>query len=195
MPDLIRKVNREDPEGVVLILPTRNPPVPRYEYGGGFNIVFHLEHSIILEKVGPGFDGHELTRDLAVHERWQIPWSCLYDLESDFSEWWHSKNDASIIMWQVDDETYTKQRQTRVDFLCNECHYDRELVEKNIPKTFRSFAGTEIAHNLMTQVIYPLVRKKSVLERDELWVFSIQGNCVYCQDERSEPQVWELFRP
>ena len=91
MPDLIRKVNREDPEGVVLILPTRNPPVPRYEYGGGFNIVFHLEHSIILEKVGPGFD-----------------------------------------------------------FLCNECHYDRELVEKNIPKTFRSFAGTEIAHNLMT---------------------------------------------
>lgn len=74
IPSLIEKVNEQSSKGVVLVMETKKQAIPRYEYDGGFNISFNTGENVIIEIVGKGFDGHELTQGLAVHERYQIPW-------------------------------------------------------------------------------------------------------------------------
>ena len=74
IPSLIEKVNEQSSKGVVLVMETKKQEIPRYEYDGGFNISFNTGENVIIEIVGKGFDGHELTQGLAVHERHQIPW-------------------------------------------------------------------------------------------------------------------------
>lgn len=186
--DLIRKVNREDPEGAVLIMPTKEPAVPRYEYGGGFNIVFHPGHSITIEAVSKGFDGHELTRGLAVHERMQIPWSQIGDPDASPSEWWGKEGSE---YWWVEDETYVQQRQARIDFLCNDCHYDRQLVEQHIPHEFYP----ALDEHLLEDVVIPLAYREAVLAREGLHIFAVQGNLVQQGSKGYRPQVWEIFQP
>lgn len=190
VPELLTRLAREDPDGAMLIMPTKEVVVPRYEYDGGFCAMLHLGERAVIETVGKGFDGHELTRRLAVHERWDIPWSCLDNLDDDLSEWWHSETDEDIAFWEVDIETYAKQRQARVEFLCRECHYDPGLVERHVPKKLRYLGATDTAVNFMSGVIRPLVRLRPALEREGMWVFSVQGNFV-----NSQPQVWEIYTP
>ena len=79
----------QGPNGVVLCMKAKEKGVHRYENDGAFNILFNMGQSIIIELVGKGFDGHELTQGLALHEYYIIPWEKVLfmgnrkDLEKD----------------------------------------------------------------------------------------------------------------
>ena len=76
--DISRVLNEaklQNPNSVLLVMNTKQPTCCRYLYDGGFNVLFKLNDLIIIELVGAGFDGHELTRGLAVHERYIINWN------------------------------------------------------------------------------------------------------------------------
>jgi len=90
--------------------------IPRYEDDGGFNILFNMNDSVIIELVGKGFDGHELTRN-GMHERYQIPWSEVLFIrdKSDLI-----KNNM-VQTYIIEQEDYKKTRESRklLDLLIN----------------------------------------------------------------------------
>ena len=74
IPNILENIKSQNPDAVLLLLETQRDVFPRYENQGGFNVLFNLNESVIIELVGKGFDGRELTREKAVHERYAIPW-------------------------------------------------------------------------------------------------------------------------
>ena len=184
IPGLIKIVNSQNNDGVVLVMETKKQAIPRYEYDGGFNISFNRGENIIIEIVGKGFDGHELTQGLAVHERYQISWSEVLFIR-DRKDLLKSK---AVLKYCVSAENYMRQRKERIRFLIDVCHYNIDKVEKNIPEKYQMVDGN-IIRSMLHDVILELMKKQEMLKQDGLSRFGIQGNIV---DGRVEP--WEIFR-
>lgn len=181
---LIEEVNKQGPEGVVLLMRTKEPPFYRYENDGGFNILFTLDENIVIELVGKGFDGHELTQGWAMHERYIIPWDEALFIRDRIDM---LKND-SVVKARVTPKCYTKQRKERVEFLRTDCHYDIADIEKNVPEQY-NLIDNEIIKRIMDDVILELITKHSLLKKDGLRRFAVQGNLIH-----GRIQPWEIFR-
>lgn len=188
LPGLIKKVNAQDPDGAVLIMRSALPIVARYAYDGGFNLAFTLGETVVIEIVGQGFDGHELTQGLARHEAWVLKWSDMEQIDPCEPE---TVLQSALSYWRINDKTYQKQRIIRMDFLCSDqLNYEPAMVDYSVPEHYTPAADVGLIQRLLSQVVLPLVRQQSTLIRNDLRVFSVQGNFV-----RGIPQVWELFRP
>lgn len=181
IPHLIKKAKQDCPESVVLLMKTKKDSVYRYDYDGGFNVLFDPNKEVIIELVGKAFDGHELTYGLATHERYVIPWS-----ETLFVT---SKNIASYRKYVVAPEEYAKQRAERIDYLINDCAYDSYTVNKRVPKTYQSLSGYLI-DDLIDRIVFELYSKKDELKQLGLAKYCVQGNFV-----NGEVQPWEIFVP
>lgn len=187
MPSLIESVNNQSPNGVVLLLPTKENIIvpPRYEDDGGFNVLFNMGSNVIIELVGKGFDGHEVTQGLANHERYQIPWNEVLFIRSRKD----MIKSSTVQKSHVNPDDYKKQRQARVKFLHEVVGYDLETIEKNIPETY-SFISDNTIKTLLDDVVFELMKKKELILRDGLTRFGVQGNII---DGNIQP--WEIFRP
>ena len=181
---LIEEVNKQGSEGVVLLMRTKEPPFYRYENDGGFNIFFTLDENIVIELVGKGFDGHELTQGWAMHERYIIPWDEALFIRDRIDM---LKND-SVVKARVTPKCYTKQRKERIEFLRNDCHYDIADIEKNVPEQY-NLIDNEIIKRIMDDVIFELITKQNLLRQDGLKKFVVQGNLLH-----GKVQPWEIFR-
>lgn len=186
IPDLIKKVNMQGPNGVVLCMKAKEKGVHRYENDGAFNILFNMGHSIIIELVGKGFDGHELTQGLALHEYYIIPWEKVLfmgnrkDLEKD----------EDVIKRFVDSKAYAKQRENRVKMLKDKCyHNDFDKIEENVPKEYKKL-DDNIIRDILDNIVFEMVRQENKLRRDSLTKFGVQGNIV-----RGKAVPWEIFVP
>ena len=184
IPDLIRKVNTQNPEGVVLLMVTKKPAVPRYLYDGGFNATFLVGRGMIVEFVGKAFDGHELTQGLAIHERYVIPWDDMIFVRRRCD----LMRNARILKTFVCQDDYAKQRAERYDFLVNNCRYDAGLVEESLPRQSVRLNDT-LLESFFDDIVFEMLRQKTELIRDGLNLFGIQGNFV---DGAVQP--WEIFR-
>ncbi len=184
IPALIEKINKQSNGGVLLLIPTKEPGCPRYLYDGGFNSVFTIEGSLIVEFVGKAFDGHELTQGLAVHERFIIPWDELLFVEKRIDL---MKNEA-IAKFKVSHDAYIKQRDERIAFLTSDCHYNAELVNINVPNRYQPLKDSLVS-NFFNDIVFELIRQKHRLLEDKLYRFAVQGNFV---DGKAQP--WEIFR-
>ena len=74
VPQMIEEMKRQNPNSALLITKTKNKQIPRYEDDGGFAVLFDKDKNVIIELVGKGFDGRELTHGKTVHESYTIPW-------------------------------------------------------------------------------------------------------------------------
>jgi len=186
MPALIESVNTQSSNGVVLLLPTKESVVipPRYEDEGGFNVLFNMGSNVIIELVGQGFDGHEVTQGLANHERYQIPWEEVLFMRN--------RRDmlkcSTVQKSHVKPEEYAKQRQARVKFLHEDVGYDLEIVEEKIPKTYR-LISEDVIEALLDDVVLELMKQTPMLLNDGLTRFGVQGNII-----NGTIQPWEIFR-
>lgn len=186
MPSLIESVNKQSPNGVVLLLPTKENVIvpPRYEDDGGFNVLFNMGRNVIIELVGKGFDGHEVTQGLANHERYQIPWNEVLFMR-DRRDMLKS---PTVQKSHVTPESYEKQRQARIKFLHEVIGYDLETVKNNVPETY-SLISDNIIKTLLDDVVLELMKKRQMILRDGLTRFGVQGNII---DGNIQP--WEIFR-
>lgn len=186
MPAMIQRVNEQSPNGVVLLLPTKESVVipPRYEDEGGFNVLFNMGSSIIIELVGQGFDGHEVTQGLANHERYQIPWEEVLFMRN--------RKDmlkcGAVQKSHVKPEEYEKQREARVKFLHEVVGYDLAIIEEKIPKTYHLIPDDTI-RALLDDVVLELMQQRTKLLNDGLIRFGVQGNLI-----NGTIQPWEIFR-
>lgn len=187
IPELIAKLNDQSPDGVILILPTKNNLVipPRYEDEGGFTVLFNMGLNVIIELVGRGFDGHEVTQGKACHEKYQIPWNEVLFMRNRKD----MLKSNTVQKSHISQEDYQKTRKERIDFLYNSCHYDIDKIEENIPQTY-SLIPDNVIVKLLDEVVLELMKNRPMLLQDGLMQFGIQGNII-----NGEIQPWEMFRP
>lgn len=184
IPGLIEKVNEQSPNGVVLLMATKEQAVHRYENDGGFNVLFNMGENIIIELVGKGFDGHELTQGLAIHERYQIPWDEVLFMR-DRTDLLKS---GVVGKTRVTQNSYAKQREERIKFLRDICHYDVDKIEEHVPQQYK-LVDNDIIKWILDDVVLELMKKQSSLRQDGLKRFGVQGNLLH-----GRVQPWEIFR-
>ena len=186
IPELIHKVNANNPEGVVLILENKEGGIPRYENDGAFCVLFNMHENVIIELVGKGFDAHELTQGIACHERYSIPWEYILFIRNRKDI---IKN-RDVYKGKVNPQEYQKQRQERIAFLTDVCGYtNSDTIEREVPETYHLLED-EIFQSLLDDIILELMKQQSSLMNDGLKRFTVQGNIA-----RGKLQVWEMFRP
>lgn len=184
IPEALAKTKKQTPDGVILLMSTKEPAIPRYKNDGGFNVLFNYGVEIIIEIVGKGFDAHEITQGLAVHERYQIPWNEALFMKNRLD----LLKNRFVIKSLVTPQNYAKQRANRIKFLENDCHYDISEFQKCVPEHY-SLVSDKIISSILNDVIYELLKKQSELQSDRLNNFGVQGNLVHgCV------QPWEIFR-
>lgn len=148
--DQIKKQNKD---AVMLILKNKYPDIPRYKNNGGFTVAFDLYQNIILELVGRGFDGSEITREKAVHERYIIPWSEALFIKSKKDL---IKNSITT-NYTVSEEEYQKNREERINTL-KLLKEKQSEVETSIPIKYMQVDET-IIENILDSIIFPLYCK------------------------------------
>ena len=183
IPGLIKIVNEKSPHGVVLVMATKEPAVHRYENDGGFNVLFNMGESVVIELVGKGFDGHELTQGLAIHERYRIPWDEVLFMRDRMD----LLKSPTVEKARITPECYEKQRKERVRFL-QECGYDIEKIEEHVPEQYK-LVDNDIIKRVLDDVVLELMKQQSALRQDGLKRFGVQGNLL-----NGRVQPWEIFR-
>ncbi len=182
----LEEVKKQNPDGVLLLLNTKFPTIPRYENNGGFSVGFNINENVVIELVGKGFDGRELTREKAVHERYIIPWNEVLFIRNKKDM---IKN-RNVLMYEICDDEYKRTRQERLKFLGEiEKETDKEIIEENVPIAYKEL-DEEIIKSILDDIILELCKRKNDLLRDGLKNFNVQGNIV---DGKIVP--WEIFRP
>lgn len=184
IPKELEEIKRQNPDGVLLLLNMKTPVIPRYEEDGGFNVAFNINENVIIELVGKGFDGRELTREKAVHERYVIPWNEVLFIRDKYD----MLKSKTISKYIVDDKEYKRTREDRIEFL-KEMEGDTEAIYSNVPEQYKAI-DEEIIRSILNDVIFELCKRKSELLRDGLRTCNIQGNIV---DGKVVPI--EIFRP
>lgn len=184
VPEVLEQIKRQNPDAVLLLLETETPQIPRYENDGGFNVGFNLNESVVIELVGKGFDGRELTRDKAVHERYVIPWNEILFMRNKADLMKNRNVEKSM----VEPEEYQRTRQERMTFL-KSVGCDDRILQESIPENY-SQVDSSIIDSILEDVVFAIYKRKGELPKDGLKNFNIQGNIV---DGKLVP--WEIFRP
>lgn len=183
VPKMITEMKEQNPKSALLIVKTKGIQIPRYEDNGGFVVLFDIPNQIVIEFVGQGFDGRELTHGKAVHESFIIPWNKVLFIKnrSDLKKYYE------VSYYKVNQKEYEQSREERITFLMKRCNYTRELLENVIPKSFTSI-DDNIIKQVLDDIIFSLYIRERELLQDNLNYFCIQGNII---NHKLEP--WELF--
>ena len=152
---------------------------------GGFNALFTLNGTVVLEFTGKGFDGGWLSKGLAIHERFEVFWDELLFVK-ERADLERSEN---TLVYYVDDEHYRIQRQERIALLTKECGQDLAEVEKEIPKTYQKLSN-KLIKEFMDDVVLKVAEKKKELLAVKARRFGIQGNFV-----NGKVQPFRIFIP
>ena len=171
IPRYLEQIKTQNPNSVMLLIEGDLPSYRRYENLGGFLVAFALNEDVTLSFVGKGFDGRELTRGIAEHEGYMIPWSEVL--------WIKNRNDLLknkfVQCHRVDDEEYKKSRQERIKFLVEDAKEDKEIVETKIPLSYKPI-DDNVIEDIIENVVIPLYSRNTDLHYDGLRSFKVQGN-------------------
>jgi hypothetical protein len=173
--EYINKVKKIDDEAVVIIL-INNNFCNRYDMNGGFNISFFYNKEIIVDFVGKGFDGGEITRGVDVHETWVIPFDdAIFFDEKNFNRYRIEIN-----------RDYSLSRNRRIAFLSS-LGENKKLMEKAIPINYEGMKP-ELMKIICQQIIYPLL---SIAEK--MGHFCVPGN-VHSDNSLTVFEIWKSER-
>ena len=183
VPDMINEMKYKNPNSVLLITKTKNKQIPRFEDDGGFSVLFDIYKNIIIEFVGKGFDGRELTHGKTVHESYVIPWNKLLNIKNKYE----LENDDDIKKYTIKEKDYLISRNERIKFLMERCKYDKNILDRKIPDKYIPM-NDSIVKQIMNDIVIVLYLKKRKLLNDGLNYFCVQGNII---NGKLEP--WEIF--
>lgn len=184
VPECLRQIKMQNPDGVLLLLSMKEETIPRYKNDGGFNVAFNVGENVIIELVGKGFDGAELTRGKAVHERYVIPWDSILFMKDRYD----LQKSRDVSTYLVEDSKYQKSREERVGWL-KSIESNTDEIEASVPTKYKRF-DNDFIKSMLDDVVLPIYERQKELKGDGLNIFNIQGNIV---DGRIVP--WEIFRP
>lgn len=185
VPEILKTLHERSAETVVLVAKTKQHPVERYLYDGGFNVSIcnNLNVSeIIVEVAGKGFDGHEVTRGLAIHETWRgsLSGSAAKKLAHGNLNWCERT--------VVTRRKYREQRWKRIQMLTKEVNISRERVVTEIPGHYTSMSMSGMLKKLISEIGAWLEEDPYILR--QVTSLALQGNFV-----NGNPDLWQVFLP
>lgn len=176
--DIFKRVKAIDPDGVMVLFQLCHEPSERYERYAGISVGVSLGKSVMIDAVGLGFDGREVSKGICTHERYKIPWDQLRKCSIEtFSQY---------RTFFIDPISYQKSRQDRIAFL-KSLHLNESEILAHVPETY-----TEIPSFIWRDVIVHLVKElekmEPFLEMAGFHEFAISG---HTEGERYYP--WQMF--
>lgn len=175
---VLKMVKEKDPLGVIVLFKLNITPSERYERYAGISIRIDIGEGVVIEAVGRGFDGREVTKNICVHERYYIPWTELGRCSIlTFKEYQ---------IYQVNDIDYSKSRKERIAFL-KRIGLKEETFSKCIPYKYEE-VPTFIWFDIIKNILKKLEKKEEILLKDGFKHFSISG---HTEGDKFFP--WQMF--
>lgn len=153
---------------------------------GGFMLDFNIGEDVKIGYVGPGFDCGELTKGLAEHESWVIPWDKNNIKRKDACERFRK---GKIIQ-----KAYTDTAIARMAFLIKEYPYRKQEIMDVFPKKY-SGVDPKLFAELQENVLIPMWESQEQLISDGLKHCGMEINVV--GDNRLVPfeiETPEIFK-
>lgn len=144
--DTILRVKEKDPLGVLVLFNINSTPSERYERYAGISVRVDLGDKVIIEAVSKGFDGREVSKNICVHERYDIPWYDLRKVSIDTLKKYQT--------YEIDNKDYHVTRYKRIEFL-KSIGLNSDIVSKYIPKDYEripDFVWKSVIRNLLKQL-------------------------------------------
>ena len=175
---LLTQIKQIDKNGVLLLFNLTAENKKRYEYDGGMAVAVNVGNGVIIESVGKGFDGREVSKGITTHERYCIPWSDLRNLCISNLEKYRE--------YIVEQKKYVADRQDRINYLI-EKGFDKNLACKYIPEKYQQIK--DITWRLLfSDMIKKLEKMEEELISSGMDNFAVSGNIV---DNVFGP--WQMF--
>lgn len=160
-----------DRDGVLVLFDLCHEPSMRYKRCAGISVGVTLGTGVYIDAVGQGFDGREVTKGLARHERFVIPW---FELRRCCIE-----NSKEYRTWLISEPEYLISRYERIQFLSGLKLYGIEVpLEVALDKVPEQYE--EISDFIWLDVIQNVIKKlekiEDILKNTHLHEFSITGH-------------------
>lgn len=172
------QVKKLDNDGVVVLFDLCHEPSERYQRYAGISVGVSLGNGIYIDSVGRGFDGREVSKGIASHERYYIPW---FDLRTC-----NIGNFKKYRTYLISDEEYEKTRDARIEFLTS-LGLGHELVSEFIPEKY-----IEIPDFIWLDVIKNLIKKLESME-EELVSAGLNEFAISGHTEGRNFSPWQIF--
>ena len=176
--ELIKRIKKIDPEGVLVVFGLINEYSERYERYAGIAIGVSLGHGIYIDAVGKGFDGREVSKGIVSHENYFIPWSEII--------FCNLNNFKSFKIKQINDKDYKKSREERMKFLLS-MDYDIKEIEKHVPEVYK-----EVPDFIWEDVIRKIIRKIPGME-NELLLAGFKEFAISGHTEGKYFMPWQMY--
>lgn len=163
---LIKKIKEKDQHGVLVLFNVSTPFTERYERTGGIAVGVSIGNGVYIDSVGKGFDGREVSKGIASHERFYIPW---YDLRKC-----NINNFRDYRIYKVDNDTYKETRLERVEYL-KSINLDEKVFDKYIPKEYEELPDS-VWLSVIKYILIKLEKMDYELKSAGLEEFVISGN-------------------
>lgn len=172
------KVKELDKDGVIVLFDLCHEPSERYDRYAGITVEVSLSHGVFIDAVGKGFDGREVSKGFASHERYYIPW---FELRKCNIE--NFKNYRTYI---ISDEDYQISRNNRISYLGG-IGVSLDIALRYVPSEY-----TEIPSFVWLDVLKNCIKKLESMEDEltsaDLTEFAING---HTEGKRFLP--WQMF--
>ena len=164
--DIFNKMKEIDSDSVLVLFSLCHEPSERYERYAGISVGVSLGTGVYIDAVGKGFDGREVSKGIAVHERYFIPW---FDLRRC-----NINNFRDYRNYLINEIDYIETRNNRIEFLTS-IGIDKDVALKSVPDKYQ-----EIPDFIWSDIIKNIIKKLEKME-DELSAvglneFAISGN-------------------
>lgn len=164
--EVIKKIKKEDSNGVLILFHLETKPTERYERYAGISVGVSLGNMVYIDAVGKGFDGREVLKGICTHERYAISWNDIRSINIDTFK--------SFNTFMIDDSEYQKTREERINYL-RSCGIKKDVLEANIPKTYEPIPDF-IWLDIIKNVIKPLEEEEEFLRASGFLEFNLSGH-------------------
>ena len=176
--DLLRFIKSQDSDSVLVLFNTINEPSERYARFAGISIGVEVGEFVKIDAVGKGFDGREVSKNMYNHERYDIPWFDLRNINVE-----NFKNYRTFL---VNQEEYTKTRDERVKYL-ETIGYDKKIVNEEVPEEYHEIPDF-IWQDIIKNFLKVLEKEEDILVAEKITEFAISGHT-----EGKKYMPWQLF--
>lgn len=176
--ETIVKVKEKDSNGVLVLFNVDGTPSERYERYAGISVGVDLGKDVIIDAVSQGFDGREVSKCIATHERYFIPW---FDLRKLCIE-----NFKEYQIFLINDADYQLSKLERIEFL-KSIGLDPAVFSKYIPEKYQQIPDF-VWQSVIKSLIKQLEKNEEFLENYGFTNFAISGHT-----EGNNFAPWQMF--
>lgn len=180
-PDILsifKKVKEIDNDGVMVLFDLIDSPSERYDRYAGVSVRVTVGEGVLIEAVGKGFDGREVSKGLDRHEIYYIPWLDLRTLNIN--------NFRNYRKYIISQEDYINSRKKRVEYLQG-LNIPLELIESKVPVVYQEIPDL-VWLDLLKHLLKKLIKMEDELLSEGINEFVLNG---HMEGERFRP--WQMY--